>query len=354
LKPQDATDFVEDDEDGEFWDEDSEDFDDGDPTDEWEAEREREMENYLEWRHYQMSEAKMLRTEHLKRLAASKKVHGVKIGWMVDASNAQLAGLDFSGHEMLGMHFHNTNLSGANLSECNLSGAQFVDAILVEANLDRAHLTNARLSGSDFRGASLRKANLTGAILSRSEDLDDIDEDGMTIEKRHSPALFIGADLSGAVLRALDGPRGVFVRANLKAADFSSKAFRFENSSYSRDHTALWESDFSEANLSMASFVCADLRGSNMRSADLSGADLSGADLRNADLSGANLSRAKLANSRLVWDGSNTSHDQPVGSAILVGARLINVDLSGVDLTKVDLSGAVLTGARMPDGSIHE
>lgn len=86
-------------------------------------------------------------------------------------------------------------------------------------------------------------------------------------------------------------------------------------------------------------------------SLDLSQTDLSRIDLSGADLSNANLSEAELY------------------SADLSGAHLWGVDLSGADLIDANLSNAnltkakiteeqlreakSLTGATMPDGSIH-
>jgi uncharacterized protein YjbI with pentapeptide repeats len=125
------------------------------------------------------------------------------------------------------------------------------------------------------------------------------------------------------------------------------------------------------ANLSRANLGGANLRGANLYGAllgraylleaDLSGANLSGAHLLEANLSGANLSEADLSRATLV--GAN------LGGANLSRANLGGVDMSGIDLRFVNLSEAnlekaivtpeqleqteSLTGAIMPDGSIH-
>ncbi len=113
-----------------------------------------------------------------------------------------------------------------------------------------------------------------------------------------------------------------FSRANLKGRDLSGR-----NLSYAKLNGAnlsdafmhkvvLRGADLSDANLFRANLLLADLKEANLQGADLIGADLSGADLRGADLRGAR---------------------------IRSGDRLL-----------VKLIGANLSGAIMPDGSIHK
>ncbi|AFY54757.1 putative low-complexity protein [Rivularia sp. PCC 7116] len=113
-----------------------------------------------------------------------------------------------------------------------------------------------------------------------------------------------------------------FRRANLKGRDLSGR-----NLSYAKLNGAnlsdafmhkvvLRGADLSDANLFRANLLLADMKEANLQGADLIGADLSGADLRGADLRGAR---------------------------IRSGDRLL-----------VKLIGANLSGAIMPDGSIHQ
>ncbi|BAY84305.1 heat shock protein DnaJ domain-containing protein [Calothrix parasitica NIES-267] len=113
-----------------------------------------------------------------------------------------------------------------------------------------------------------------------------------------------------------------FRRANLKGRDLSGR-----NLSYAKLNGAnlsdafmhkiiLRGADLSNANLFRANLLLADMKEANLQGADLIGADLSGADLRGADLRGAR---------------------------IRSGDRLL-----------VKLIGANLSGAIMPDGSIHK
>jgi uncharacterized protein YjbI with pentapeptide repeats len=79
----------------------------------------------------------------------------------------------------------------------------------------------------------------------------------------------------------------------------------------------------------------------NCAGVDLSDLDLSGLDLTDLDLSNSNLSRSVLV-------GSNLS------GANLTGADLGGADLFEVNIVNAILDRAILTGARMPDGTIHE
>ena len=114
----------------------------------------------------------------------------------------------------------------------------------------------------------------------------------------------------------------------------------------------------------------ADLSRSNFKEKDLSGRDLSQADLSYADLSDSFLHKIVLEEANL--QGANLKGanllQANLRKANLKEANLIGADLSGSDLSGADLSGAKvgfnnkvmvkltavkLTGATLPDGSIH-
>src|SRR5262245_53714922 len=107
--------------------------------------------------------------------------------------------------------------------------------------------------------------------------------------------------------------------------------------------------DLSQVNFSGANLSRAELAGATLAGATLTGAYLSDADLRRADLTDADLSRADLRNADL-------------SEARLTHATLDGVRWEGADLRGVDLTGArgyrepeqvALTGARLPDGTVH-
>ncbi len=114
----------------------------------------------------------------------------------------------------------------------------------------------------------------------------------------------------------------------------------------------------------------ADLSHSNFKERDFSGRDLSQADLSYADLSDTFLHKIVLEEANL--QGANLKGanllQANLRKANLKDANLIGADLSGSDLSGADLSGAKvgfnnkimvkitavkLTGAILPDGSIH-
>jgi uncharacterized protein YjbI with pentapeptide repeats len=128
--------------------------------------------------------------------------------------------------------------------------------------------------------------------------------------------------------------------------------------------------NFTKANLTLAIFQDADLSGANLSQANLQKAALYGAKLISTNLSGANLDRAKLVYAKLkgasLRDAILTNADlkfaefQQVDlrNANLTGADLSNADLSYSNLSKAiltnaKLDGTTLTGATMPDGSVH-
>lgn len=124
----------------------------------------------------------------------------------------------------------------------------------------------------------------------------------------------------------------------------------------SSENTRYWGADFRQANLREK-----DLSGRDFRNANFTGANLSDAFMHKVNLSGANLSQANLFRANLLQ--ANLSHAN-LREANLIGADLSGSDLSGADLRGarigvgdrilVKLTGVRLTGAIMPDGTIHQ
>jgi curved DNA-binding protein CbpA len=114
--------------------------------------------------------------------------------------------------------------------------------------------------------------------------------------------------------------------------------------------------DFSHANLSNR-----DLSGRNMSYANLSGANLSDTFMHKVILRGANLSHTNLFRANLLLADLREAN---LRNANLIGADLSGADLRGADLTGarvrcgdrllVKLIGAKLSGAIMPDGTVHQ
>jgi uncharacterized protein YjbI with pentapeptide repeats len=156
-------------------------------------------------------------------------------------------------------------------------------------------------------------------------------------------------------------------------------ACRLDNNNFAKaelsgallDQSSLTGTDFSAANLTLAIFRDADLTRANFNRTNLHKAAFYGAKLLGADLRGANLSGSKLVYAKLkgAWlrDANLANADlkfaelQQVDmtNANLTSADLSNADLSYTNLTRAKLVGAkldgtILTGATMPDGSMHQ
>jgi uncharacterized protein YjbI with pentapeptide repeats len=113
-----------------------------------------------------------------------------------------------------------------------------------------------------------------------------------------------------------------------RQVEFYEKGYKFE------PHTDLRGADLGYAELLNKKLQCANLRGAWLHGADLRGADLLFAGLRDTDMRGADLTGATLNSSRLI--------------------TLDVVGDSSYDFWGHQLDETILTGATMPDGSIHD
>lgn len=120
-------------------------------------------------------------------------------------------------------------------------------------------------------------------------------------------------------------------------------------------HKDLRGADLSRSNFKERDFSGRDLSGANLSYADLSDTFLHKIILEEANLQGANLKGANLLQANL--------RNANLKEANLIGADLSGSDLSGADLTgakvgfnnkvMVKITAVKLTGAILPDGSIH-
>ncbi|MFY7797407.1 MAG: pentapeptide repeat-containing protein [Dolichospermum sp.] len=146
---------------------------------------------------------------------------------------------------------------------------------------------------------------------------------------------------------------------------FKLKGFNFTGANFTGAY--LFRADLTEAVLTEAKLTKADLTGADLTGADLTGADLTGAYLTGADLTGAYLILANLTGADLTGADLKGAYlklanltgadltEAYLTEAYLTGAYRLKTDLiTKVLLTEADLEGAILTGARMPDGSIHD
>jgi len=108
----------------------------------------------------------------------------------LDASGADLDGLDLFQLQAPGIILTRARLGSAQISESDLQGADLAGAVLVNAKLARADLRGTILDSARLEGTDLRQADLAGASL-RAALLSGANLSGATLD---------GADLCGADL----------------------------------------------------------------------------------------------------------------------------------------------------------
>jgi uncharacterized protein YjbI with pentapeptide repeats len=118
----------------------------------------------------------------------------------------------------------------------------------------------------------------------------------------------------------------------------------------------LLEANLSGADLREANLMGAYLMGANLSRANLNQAKLAQADLMVADLSDAHLYAANLGLANL--KGANLSGAYlfltNLSFAYLIGANLSSANLNNADLSGADLSGADLSGANLSEAHLRE
>ncbi|MEZ2240953.1 pentapeptide repeat-containing protein [Microcoleus sp.] len=340
---------------------------------------------------------------------SGKTLHSVNLS-NANLSRAELSEADLSYANLAGANLCHTNLHTANLTGVNLGKTKFINANLSEVNLHCANLSEANLSGvnlssvhlfskTNFSKANLSKANLTGLNLRESQlmkaDLSNANLSNTNLLK----ANLKGANLEGAELQqALYNADTIFPtgfdpitagaclidsNASLQKANLVGRNLSYVNLSEANLSGAnLTNANLQGINLLQANLSNTNFYGANLRGANLIAADLSGANLKNTETGGANFSGANLTKVNLV--GGTLQHCNLTGAILsegnLCGANLSYGNFSGADLTAADLRGAnlqgtnlekanlkganlsgvvnletaKLTGAIMPDGTIHE
>lgn len=153
---------------------------------------------------------------------------------------------------------------------------------------------------------------------------------------------FSDADLTGAIFDRSNLRGALFHRAKLTDASFADTDFRptpvgigaaaTPSRPASFDGAVLDGASLKNARMEQASMAVASARGASFTHADLTAANLASSDFSGADFSGASLKDANLVGAKL--DGAN-----------LKNADLRNANLRNVDLSRAETSGAKLAGA---------
>lgn len=160
-----------------------------------------------------------------------------------------------------------------------------------------------------------------------------------------------GASFALSLLTQSDFSNGVFVKASFVAATMTSA--NLAQARLRQARAALADARqviLQSADLSLSSWVGADLRGANLRSANLQGASLEHADLREADLTGADLTGAFLGNADLrdaKLEGARFKNTD-VSSAIISISALSAQQQAGLCATKADRTQSWVLIERIP------
>jgi uncharacterized protein YjbI with pentapeptide repeats len=131
--------------------------------------------------------------------------------------------------------------------------------------------------------------------------------------------------------------------ANFQGADFKSVA--------SLQDANLYGANFTDADLSFVNLIGAGLDGAVFRDATLVGTEFSKAQLKDADFTGANLTGAIFGKHSYDFEIIDAAD---VSRAVFKGANLTKARLFELIVTEDQFSEAILSGAEMPDGSIHD
>ncbi len=245
-----------------------------------------------------------------------------------DFTGVNLTGANLIGASLTGVNLSKANLTRAKLNSANLRSTNLSRTNLSEANLIQATLNNANLSGANLRSAELSAANLCGAKLAGTNL-----NGAKLIQAQMNGADLSEANLNYTNLTAASLQSANLMKANLKGTNLAAADLYYSDLRYAEfnDKTRL-----SGANLNLANLAGQNLQKMNMSGVNMSGANLCGTLLCFSNLSGADFTSADLRGADL-------------GSTNLEKANLKGAQLSGANLDEAKLSGAI-----MPDGTVHE
>lgn len=195
--------------------------------------------------------------------------------------------------------------------------------------LDGAKLSGIELQDSiAFNRVALRNANLIEADLSRIEPTASTDQ-----------IPFIGADLTGAILRDADLTDAVLSGANLTGANLYGANLTRTELLYAN----LTDADLSSANLTDAKLFDADLTDARVRRSNLNETNLPLADLTDANLASSNLTGANFYDSNLtgvgLWDADLTNTK-------LNSANLFQTAIDHSEFEKFEIDDATVFGGK--------
>lgn len=289
-------------------------------------------------------------------------------GW--DFSQVSLRGANLGATQLEGANFSEAHIKDAQLFRSNLTSEQLYSTASYQAReLGLVNLSEMDLRGWDFSGVSMIQARFEYSDLSDAV-FDGADLTNAALDRGYDEIVgtsFRKANLSNARLATNRGWRQIdFTGANLTNARVSRIADSTLDDAIIRGAELYWMTgadSILENIYSTASYKSGDMRdvvlaGNDLTGADFRGIDLSGADLFQANLENADLRGAVAADARF---GSHHDHGRPlIGTqfdrAILHGARFHYRTMTDVSFRNADLSHAEfrnsVAGADLTDAII--
>lgn len=219
-------------------------------------------------------------------------------------------------------------LSTDSCEYCNLAGVDFSGHDLTNVKLSHANLNSAVMSNIDLSGADLRSATLQGAYLINS-NLDGANLCGAQLNG--SAAVSQAATLNGAHLRNTN-----LALANLDGVNLSSASFYSGGAQGACQQTSCDN---------YVAPTCASAYGASVNNASFDSAYLSNVDMGNVTGVAVNFSNAALFG--VSFAGADLSHNNQSS----VSSLFNNSYLQGTDFSRAKLNFANFKGAQFDQGS---
>lgn len=279
----------------------------------------------------------------------------------LDLSNQQLDGVDFSECYMEGINLSGSSLKGArltgvimvyaNLHQADFSGADLTGANIGASSIEQTRFHRAIMTETNLNKAQILSSDFTGAQMDKTQWMQasiqgcNFSESSMKQLNLVDP-VFTDCDFSGADLCQSNLVNPVFTNCRfdrfkadgcnlvkMQAAGSSFVAAQLNNARFVGG-CQLDNSNFSQAQMAMASLREASVKNSRFDGAQMEQADLELANLTSSSLKKANLFRANLANTNFT---AATLEDANLMEAVLYHACVVNADLRGSNLYAANL-----------------